>query len=73
MSKKIINLKIEGMFCTSCAMLIDGDLEEIEGVKSAKTNYHKQSCAVEFDLDKVEIDQILQTVKKTGYQAKPAD
>ncbi len=32
-------LTIIGMHCTSCAMTIDGDLEDfVEGVKNAKTS-----------------------------------
>ncbi len=67
---KKIKLKIDGMHCTSCAMTIDGDLEDyVKGVKSAKTSYAKQECEVEFE-DGVKVDQIVDQVKKTGYQAK---
>lgn len=62
-------LKIDGMHCTSCAMTIDFDLEDL-GVKS-KTSYAKQECEVEFDENKVKLPQILKTVEKSGYQAKP--
>ncbi len=40
MNKKVI-FKIQGMHCTSCAMNIDGELEDTEGIKEAKTNYAK--------------------------------
>lgn len=66
-------LKIEGMHCTSCAMNIDFDLEDINGVKSVKTSYAKQVCEVEFDSEKVTDDLIIQAIKKTGYTAKPVD
>ena len=70
MAKKIV-LKIIGMHCTSCAMSIDGDLEDyVKGVKSAKTSYAKQECEVEFD-EEVEIEQLINQVEKTGYQAEP--
>lgn len=58
-------LKVEGMHCTSCAMNIDFDLEDI-GVKS-KTNYARQECEVEFDEEKINKQKIIQTIKKTGY------
>lgn len=70
MSNIIIKkLKIEGMHCSSCAMNIDFDLEDLDGVKSAKTNYAKQESEVEFDEEKVEIEAILKSVEKTGYKA----
>lgn len=68
-----VNLKIEGMHCSSCAMNIDFDLEDLEGVKSAKTNYAKQICEVEFDDKKTNIDSLLGQIKKTGYQAQLSD
>lgn len=68
---KKITLKITGMHCTSCAMSIDGDLEDfVEGVKSARTSYAKQECEVEFDEEKVKVEQLISQVKETGYQAE---
>ena len=63
-------LKIEGMHCSSCALNIDFDLEDVKGVKSAKTSYASQVTEVEFDPEKVNDQEILETVKKTGYTAK---
>ncbi len=64
-------LKIEGIHCVSCAMNIDFDLEDMEGIKSAKTNYAKQESEIEFDAEKVEVKIILEQIKKTGYSASP--
>jgi len=63
-------LKIIGMYCTSCAMSIDGDLEDTEGVKSAETSYASQVCEVEFEEEVVTIEEILKVVDKTGYSAQ---
>ncbi len=60
-------LKITGMHCTSCAISIDFELEDL-GVKS-KTNYAKQQTEVEFDPQKISIEKILNTIKKIGYTA----
>ena len=69
MAKKI-KLKIIGMHCASCCLNIDGDLEDyVKGVKSAKTNYAREECEVEFEED-VKVEQIITQIKKTGYQAK---
>lgn len=64
--------KIDGMHCTSCAMSIDGDLEDTKGVKSAKTSYIKQECEVEFEEETVKIEQIVKTIENTGYQVRQA-
>ncbi len=64
-----IKLKIDGMHCTSCSMNIDMDLEDLEGVKTAKTNYAKQESEVEYEPDKLKIEEIIEQIQKTGYQA----
>lgn len=61
---------IDGMHCTSCAMNIDMDLEDVEGIKTVRTSYAKQECEVEFEEDKASIEKIIQTIQKTGYQAR---
>lgn len=65
------NLKIEGMHCSSCAMSIDFDLEDLEGVITSETNYAKQELKIEFDGEKVDLEKITEAIKKTGYIGKP--
>lgn len=70
MSKVIKKIfKIEGMHCTSCAMNIDFDLEDMTGIKSAKTSYAKQVCEVEYDIERISEDAIIDLIKNTGYKA----
>lgn len=64
-----IKLKIDGMHCTACSMNIDFDLEDLDGVISAKTNYANQVSEVEFDDKKVTLEEIIEQVEKTGYKA----
>lgn len=65
--------KIQDMHCSSCALTIDMNLEDLEGVKKVQTSYAKAESEVEFDEDKVSDDLIVQTIKKSGYTAKVAD
>lgn len=58
------------MHCSSCAMSIDFDLEDVEGVKTAKTSYARQECEIECEQEKVSDEKIIQTIQKTGYQAQ---
>ncbi len=58
------------MHCNSCVMLIEGDLEDLEGVKSARASLAKLECEVEFDEEQVNEQVIIETIKKTGYQAQ---
>lgn len=69
--KKIL-LDISGMHCTSCAMNIDGELEDTIGIKESNTNYAKQKTTVEYDSEKISENKIIETIKKVGYSAKIA-
>ncbi len=59
-----VKLNIIGMHCTSCAMNIDGELEDTEGVKTAATNYAKQQTSVTFDPEKISVDKMISIIKK---------
>jgi copper chaperone CopZ len=63
-------LKITGMHCTSCAMNIDGELEDTDGVKAANTSYAKSITNVEFDPKKVSLEKVISIIKTTGYTAE---
>ncbi len=66
-------LKIEGMHCTSCAMAIDMDLEDLAGICSCKTSYAKAETEVEYDPEKVDLEKITETIKKSGYNSSSTD
>lgn len=62
--------KIEGMHCSSCAMDIDGELED-SGVEESRTSYAKATTEIKFDPEKIEEKKILTLIKKIGYKATP--
>jgi copper chaperone CopZ len=67
-AKKIFT--ITGMHCTSCAMNIDGELEDTGKVKDVKTNYAKAITEVEFDPEEITEIEIVEVIKKVGYDAQ---
>lgn len=64
-----LKLKITGMHCTSCAMDIDGTLEDTEGVVEANTNYAKQETEVKFDDEKMNREKINSVIASLGYSS----
>lgn len=68
MNMKTVKLNIFGMHCTSCAMNIDGELEDTEGVKESKTNYAKQVTEVTFDPEKVSTNEMISVIRKIDEQ-----
>jgi len=69
MTKK--KFKICDMHCTSCAMSIDFDLEDLEGVQKASTSYARQELEIEFEESKLDDKKIIEVIKKVGYTAQP--
>jgi copper chaperone CopZ len=61
--------QIEGMHCTSCSILIEGELEDI-GV-NATVNYAKAEVTVTFDPERISERKILEVIRQAGYSAKP--
>jgi copper chaperone CopZ len=62
-----IKLKINGMHCTSCALNIDGALEETEGVFSSQTSYAKGEVTIQYDPKKITPAELAEVVTNQGY------
>ena len=65
---KTVALKITGMHCVSCAINIDFELEDLEGVKEATTNYAKQQTVITYDPEITSIKKIKDIYKKLDYE-----
>jgi Cu+-exporting ATPase len=60
-------LKVKGMHCASCAILIDKLVGKQAGVVAVNTSYGAQKVAVEFDETKITLEEIDGFVNKLGY------
>lgn len=60
-------LKLSGLHCTSCSMIIEGELEDQLGVK-CRCSYAKQTAEVEFDEKKVTEETIAKVIEEQGYK-----
>ncbi len=65
--KQSITLRIQGMHCSSCAMNIDGELEDL-GVLRSRTQYAQSETVVEFDKP-ITVARIRKTIKALGYES----
>ncbi|MFB7943038.1 heavy-metal-associated domain-containing protein [Streptomyces sp. NPDC056049] len=65
-------LEVEGMHCTSCGLLIDDELEEVPGVRSARTDVRKGRSTVQFEEGAVvDTDTLVAAVHRAGeYEAQ---
>jgi len=64
-----LQLKVDGMHCASCALLIEEELEELDGVTEAKASFRRQRARVVFDDARV-VPAILEKIGELGYRAQ---
>lgn len=55
------------MHCSSCAMNIDGALEDLAGVVSSDTSYAKSVTTITYDESKVKLEKIQKAIEAEGY------
>lgn len=57
------------MHCASCAGNIEGALKKISGVVSAKVNFSLEKAYIEFEPEKINVQDLIAAIEKTGYKA----
>ncbi|EFC86133.1 heavy-metal-associated domain-containing protein [Parafrankia sp. EUN1f] len=62
---------IEGMHCGSCSLLIDDALEDLPGVRSARTALRQARTTVELDLSQNSSQDVVKAIEELGYRASP--
>ncbi|MBM4764630.1 heavy metal translocating P-type ATPase [Bacillus sp. B15-48] len=65
-----VQLTITGMTCAACSTRIEKGLNKVDGVTKAVVNLATEKASVEFIPGNTNVDQLLQAVKKAGYDAQ---
>ena len=60
-------LKVKGMHCASCSVLIDKLVKKQPGVESVTTSYGAEKTAIEYDETKIDLVQIDKFMNQLGY------
>lgn len=58
--------KLSGLHCTSCSLVIEGEIEDL-GAK-ASCDYVKQTVKVEFDPEILSEQKIIAAIEGQGYE-----
>ncbi|NMB95590.1 MAG: heavy-metal-associated domain-containing protein [Clostridiaceae bacterium] len=66
---KSATIQLETLTCPSCMQKIEGALKGLDGVDkdSAKVLFNSSKAKLDFDEDKVSIEEIEGAIKKLGY------
>lgn len=70
MQKTIVRIK--GMHCRSCELLIEENLQKIRGVKKVVVNYKKRGAVI-FAQHKIDAEKITAAVEEAGYEIGEED
>ena len=64
----MVSIDLEGMHCSSCALLIEKSLKQTPGVLQASVNFSSSQAMVKVDPKTANENILLQAVKNAGYE-----
>lgn len=67
---KTVTMKIDGMHCKGCALGLQGALEKLPAVSSAKVTYPEQLAVVVWDSDASHEETLRNTVSEAGFKVE---
>lgn len=62
------NIKVAGMHCNSCKVLIEDALYEIKGVQEVSANFQNGKVIVKYEGNL--LDKIKNSIEKEGYKVE---
>lgn len=69
-SKKTIQMPIDGMTCAACSQAIERKLNKQEGIEIAAVNLATEMAQISYDPEKIRLSEIKQHITKLGYVPK---
>ena len=71
-SSKIIPIDIEGMHCSSCALLIEKSIKNVSGVEKVNVNFSSAKAMVKAD-GTISQSELIKAIEDAGYKGKIED
>jgi heavy metal translocating P-type ATPase len=68
-----LDLKIEGMWCTACAWVIERSISRLAGIRTVTCNFSTDRLRCRYRPDRIAPDQIRDAVVRLGYAPRDAD
>lgn len=68
-------IPVSGMHCASCAVSIQKSLDDLQsrGLQSANVNFAAGQVVAIYDTTRMEIGEIYDAIRRTGYEPQPAE
>ena len=58
---------VNGMSCSACANRVERTVKELPGIGQASVDFTSKELFVEYDENRLQLEDIKQSVKKIGY------
>ncbi|MBU2545133.1 cadmium-translocating P-type ATPase [Patescibacteria group bacterium] len=71
MEKEI--LKIQGMHCASCSVIIENKLKKEDGISKVSVSYASEKMSIEFNEKEISLVEIKEIIHSLGYETKEGD
>ncbi len=69
---KKFNVKVEGMTCASCEVILERDMKKVEGVHNVQVSRSKEKAYIHCD-NEVQLEDLQVAVGEKGYRLIPTD
>ncbi len=66
-------LKLGGMGCAACAAKIDKTLNQVPGVINAGVNFATGKATIDYNSDKISVEELIEAILEIGYKAEAGD
>lgn len=63
-------MHVEGMSCDHCRNAVESALAKLNGVTSAEVDLDKHQVRVDYDEDRVSVEQMKEAIEDQGYDVK---
>ncbi|MFA6398556.1 MAG: heavy metal translocating P-type ATPase [Patescibacteria group bacterium] len=63
-----MRFNIKGMHCASCASIIQKAIAGLDGVKTVTANFATETATIDFDENKISLQEMNEPIKKLGYE-----
>lgn len=64
-------LNISGMTCGGCVRSVSKVLNALDGVAKSEVSLDERRAVIDFDPDKVGVEQLKRAVEEAGYEVSP--
>lgn len=62
-----VSYKIPDMHCSNCVMRLDALEDELQGVNSVYSSYHKQQMVIDYNPSIINEERLIQAIVEKGY------